>query len=219
MSDTPEDPLPVSAGQPGSAARARDPGRPASRAEATGRTPARHRIGIRELRQHASVYVDLAEKGYTVDITNRGRLVAQLVPVREPGSPLERLIAAGIVKLALTEPESAALAHWLAERAGQPLVSSALYRAEVPRAVWQAEPGALPRSYKVIKRIARVALSADVLDNSATLPPQELSPAQAIHLASALAMKRDLTAFVSYDQSLLAAARNAGLPVASPGAP
>ena len=44
------------------------------------------------------MYVDLAEKGYTVDITNRGRLVAQLVPVREPGSPLERLIAAGIIE-------------------------------------------------------------------------------------------------------------------------
>jgi prevent-host-death family protein len=109
MSNTPEDPFPVSAwprepGQPGQAdpegrtVRARDPGRPASRAEATERAPARHRIGIRELRQHASVYVDLAEKGYTVDITNRGRLVAQLVPVREPGSPLERLIAAGIVE-------------------------------------------------------------------------------------------------------------------------
>ena len=98
MSDTPEserDPLPVSAGQ--RAPRNQEPGRPASRAEATGRTSGRHRIGIRELRQHASVYVDLAEKGYTVDITNRGRLVAQLVPVREPGSPLERLIAAGII--------------------------------------------------------------------------------------------------------------------------
>ena len=33
-----------------------------------------------------------------MDITNRGRLVAQLVPVREPGSPLERLIAAGIIE-------------------------------------------------------------------------------------------------------------------------
>ncbi len=100
MSDTPEgerDPLPVTAGS-GAAARAREPGRPAPRAEATERTPARHRIGIRELRQHASVYVDLAEKGYTVDITNRGRLVAQLIPVREPGSPLERLIAAGIIE-------------------------------------------------------------------------------------------------------------------------
>jgi len=82
----------------GNAARDRGPGRPAPRAEATGRAPARHRIGIRELRQEASVYVNLAEKGYTVDITNRGRLVAQLVPVREPGSPLERLIAAGIVE-------------------------------------------------------------------------------------------------------------------------
>jgi len=108
MSDTPEGPrdsLPVSAtphamgrGSEGQAAPARDPGRPASRAEATERASARHRIGIRELRQHASVYVDLAEKGYTVDITNRGRLVAQLVPVREPGSPLERLIAAGIIE-------------------------------------------------------------------------------------------------------------------------
>jgi len=107
MSDTPEgkrDPLPASRGRrargadAGNLAAARGPGRPAPRAEATGRTPARHRIGIRELRQEASVYVNLAEKGYTVDITNRGRLVAQLVPVREPGSPLERLIAAGIVE-------------------------------------------------------------------------------------------------------------------------
>ena len=126
MSDT-LDPLPVSAGQPtedrgtkdrgtkdrgaedrgaegrgaeGRLSRTREPGRPASRVEATERSSARHRIGIRELRQHASVYVDLAEKGYTVDITNRGRLVAQLVPVREPGSPLERLIAAGIIEAA-----------------------------------------------------------------------------------------------------------------------
>jgi prevent-host-death family protein len=60
-------------------------------------TEAAKRIGVRELRQHASLYVDLAEKGYTVDITNRGRLVARLVPVAEPESPLERLFAAGIL--------------------------------------------------------------------------------------------------------------------------
>ena len=103
MSDTPDDerdPLPVNPGRRagGRGARTREPGRPASRAEPTERIPARRRIGIRELRQHASVYVDLAEKGYTVDITNRGRLVAQLVPVFEPGSPLERLIAAGVIE-------------------------------------------------------------------------------------------------------------------------
>jgi predicted nucleic acid-binding protein len=129
------------------------------------------------------------------------------------------LDSSALVKLALTEPESAALSRWLAERAGQPLVSSALHRAEVPRAVWRAEPGALPRSYRLIRRIAQVTLSADVLDNSATLPPQALCPAHAIHLASALALKRDLTAFVAYDEALLAAARDAGLPVAAPGLP
>jgi predicted nucleic acid-binding protein len=129
------------------------------------------------------------------------------------------LDSSALVRLALTEPESATLAHWLAERSGQPLVSSALHRAELPRAVWQAEPGALPRGYKLLKRIARITLSAGVLDDAATLPPQELSTAQAIHLASALAVKRDLTAFVSYDRRLLAAARDAGLPVTSPGLP
>jgi len=144
MSDTPEgerdqrDPLPVSAGprspdsprSPGSgagsrdtegrAARSREPGRPASRAVATERTLARHRIGIRELRQHASVYVDLAEKGYTVDITNRGRLVAQLVPVREPGSPLERLIAAGIIEPAEEPGGVGDIEPYPAQAAGRP---------------------------------------------------------------------------------------------------
>ena len=126
------------------------------------------------------------------------------------------LHSSALVKLALTEPESAALARWLAERADQPLVSSVLHRAEVPRAVWRAEPGALPRSYRVLKRVARVALTADVLDTSATLPPQALGAAHAIHLASALALRRDLTAFVAYDERLLAAAAEAGLTVIAP---
>jgi uncharacterized protein len=126
------------------------------------------------------------------------------------------LDSSALVKLALSEPESAALARWLAERADQPLVSSTLHRSEVPRAVWIAEPGALPRSYRVIRRIARVALTQEVLDISATVPPKTLRFVHAIHLASALALKRDLVAFVAYDEHLLDAAKEAGLPVASP---
>lgn len=42
--------------------------------------------------------MDLVEKGETVDITNRGRLVARLVPAQDVESPLERLIAAGILR-------------------------------------------------------------------------------------------------------------------------
>ncbi|GAA5171329.1 type II toxin-antitoxin system Phd/YefM family antitoxin [Pseudonocardia eucalypti] len=55
-------------------------------------------IGIRELRQHASRYVALAEAGQRVPVTVRGRLVAYLVPAEEPTSMFERLKAAGQVR-------------------------------------------------------------------------------------------------------------------------
>ena len=126
------------------------------------------------------------------------------------------LDSSALVKLALSEPESAALTSYLATRPGQDLVSSTLHRAEVLRAIWRSEPGALPRAQRMIRRVSLVSLSHDLLDNAATLPPGDLSTTAAIHLASALALKRDLTAFVCYDKQLLDAAESAGLPVASP---
>jgi len=53
--------------------------------------------GIRELRQRASELLRLVEQGETVEITDRGRPVARLVPVPE-GSPLERLRLAGDIE-------------------------------------------------------------------------------------------------------------------------
>jgi uncharacterized protein len=126
------------------------------------------------------------------------------------------LDSSALVKLALNEPETSALTSFIAARADQALVSSSLHRAEVLRAIWRAEPGALPRAQRMIRRVSLVTLSHDLLDNAATLPPGELSTTAAIHLASALALKRDLTAFVCYDKQLLAAAESAGLPVVSP---
>jgi hypothetical protein len=126
------------------------------------------------------------------------------------------LDSSALVKLAVAEPESAALNQYLAERAGQALVSSSVHRAEVLRAIWRAEPGALPRAQRLIRRIAIVTLSHELLDNAGTVPPDSLPTTAAIHLASALAIKRDLTAFVCYDGPLAEAAAAAGLPVASP---
>ena len=126
------------------------------------------------------------------------------------------LDSSALVKLAVNEPETTALTSFIATRADQALVSSSLHRAEVLRAIWRAEPGALPRAQRMIRRVSLVTLSHDLLDNAATLPPGELSTTAAIHLASALALKRDLTAFVCYDKQLLDAAESAGLPVASP---
>ena len=53
------------------------------------------RIGVRELRQHASRYLDLVKAGETVEVTERGELVALLVPPQRADSPRDRLIAAG----------------------------------------------------------------------------------------------------------------------------
>jgi prevent-host-death family protein len=52
------------------------------------------RIGVRELRQHASRWLARVAAGETFEITERGRLVARLSPARE-APPRDRLIAAG----------------------------------------------------------------------------------------------------------------------------
>ena len=53
------------------------------------------RIGVRELRQHASRYLDRVKSGETVEVTVRGRLVALLVPPGPARNARERLIADG----------------------------------------------------------------------------------------------------------------------------
>ena len=52
-------------------------------------------IGIRELRQHASRYVRMARGGRRIAVTDRGTLVAYLVPPEEPTTARARLEAAG----------------------------------------------------------------------------------------------------------------------------
>jgi prevent-host-death family protein len=39
------------------------------------------RIGVRELRQHASRYLERVAQGETLEVTDRGRPLARLVPI------------------------------------------------------------------------------------------------------------------------------------------
>ncbi|MBN9096963.1 MULTISPECIES: type II toxin-antitoxin system prevent-host-death family antitoxin [unclassified Pseudonocardia] len=55
-------------------------------------------IGIRELRQHASRYVAMAKAGQRIPVTDRGELVAYLVPAEEPRSVYQQMVAAGQVR-------------------------------------------------------------------------------------------------------------------------
>lgn len=53
------------------------------------------RIGVRELRQNASRYLDRVKAGETVEVTERGQLVALLVPPDPSRGARERLISDG----------------------------------------------------------------------------------------------------------------------------
>ena len=52
-------------------------------------------VGVRELRQNLSVYLRRVEAGEALEVTDRGRPVAMLVPLRKPSTVVERLVAAG----------------------------------------------------------------------------------------------------------------------------
>lgn len=54
-------------------------------------------VGVRELRQRASELLRRVERGEVIEITDRGRPVAQLSPP-PVGSPLEQLRASGDVE-------------------------------------------------------------------------------------------------------------------------
>ena len=54
-------------------------------------------VGVRELRQNLSVHLRRIARGETLEVTDRGRVVAMLAPVRHESSALERLTAAGLV--------------------------------------------------------------------------------------------------------------------------
>ena len=52
-------------------------------------------VGVRELRQNLSVYLEQVATGTTFRVTDRGREVALLVPIPAAATTAERLIAAG----------------------------------------------------------------------------------------------------------------------------
>ena len=52
-------------------------------------------IGVRELRQNLSVYLDRVKEGETMRVTEHGRVVALLTPLPKAVDVLERLVAEG----------------------------------------------------------------------------------------------------------------------------
>jgi uncharacterized protein len=124
------------------------------------------------------------------------------------------LDSSAIVKLAIREPESTALRRYLRRR--RPLVASALARTEVLRALLPAGDEAVARGRSVLERLDLVRVTDRVLNAAALLRPPELRSLDAIHLATAQQLGHDLTALVTYDDRMVAAARRLGCRIVQP---
>jgi hypothetical protein len=126
------------------------------------------------------------------------------------------LDSSALVKLVVTEPESRALMERLRRWPGR--VSSALALTELPRALRRAGFGAVVRrrAREVLARIALVDVDRRILSAAAALEPRTLRTLDAIHLATALTVREDLDAIVTYDRRLRAAAERAHLEVVAP---
>lgn len=80
------------------------------------------RIGVRELRQHASKWLQQVQQGESFEITDRGRPVALLVPPTD--DPFERMIAEGRIRPA--QGDFLSLGPPLPAEPGKPTLSQIL---------------------------------------------------------------------------------------------
>jgi predicted nucleic acid-binding protein len=124
------------------------------------------------------------------------------------------LDSSAVVKLAVREPESAALRRYLRRR--RPLVSSALARTEVLRALRPAGADALARGQEVLRRLDLVRVNDQLLSAAGILQPAELRSLDALHLATARDLGSDVKAVVTYDARMATAGTALGLRIVQP---
>jgi len=118
------------------------------------------------------------------------------------------------VKLVIREPESRALRAFLRRHPGGS--TCALARVEVVRAVRKQGALAIGRARELVDRLDVLRIDDALLDAASLLPVDELRSLDALHLAAAQRLGRDLAFVVSYDERMLGAAKALGISVASP---
>lgn len=131
------------------------------------------------------------------------------------------LDTSALTKLLVVEAETPDLRSWLLEQRDlgeDHAVTSALGRVELVRAVARlGEPGLHERALYLLDGMDILPLTDAVITLAESIGPARLRSLDAIHLASAAQIRRELTAFVTYDHRLLEGCRAVGLNTASPG--
>ena len=134
-----------------------------------------------------------------------------------------------LLKLIREDAHSEALGAFIDAQPATRWFSSEIAKAELARTVRRVnhdDRGRLvdgPRlraelSYadRIWERLDLIAVSTRLLDDAGAIEQPFLRTLDAIHLAAALSLRASLSAFVTYDKRLAAAAQEAGLPVLSP---
>jgi uncharacterized protein len=134
-----------------------------------------------------------------------------------------------LLKLIREDAQSEALGAFIDTRPATRWLSSEIARTELARTVRRVNHddrgrpldesrlrAELSFAGRIWERLDLIAVSTRVLEEAAAIEQPFLRTLDAIHLAAALSMRSSLSAFVTYDKRLAAAAQEAGLPVLSP---
>ena len=122
--------------------------------------------------------------------------------------------SSAIIKLIKVEKESAALVKKLPRS----IITSRIARVEVARTIAQHEPDLLDLAYDVLSDIQMIAVEDSIISIAENLPVfTQLRSLDAIHVASATAMKSIVQGIITYDKQMGEAASALGFAVSSPG--
>jgi uncharacterized protein len=125
------------------------------------------------------------------------------------------LDTSALAKLVRPEIETPTLRRWLARKRW---IVSDLHRTELRRTALRAGGLALARAERILAESDVIRIDADVFDLAGRMEPARLRSLDALHLAAAMSLGPDLSGIVAYDERLMGAASDAGIPTASPGA-
>jgi len=126
------------------------------------------------------------------------------------------LDSSAIVKLAVLERESAALAAWRAQLApDDELMTCELAVAEVVRAVRRVD-GDVEVALAHLDALEQVVMDRDLMLTAGQIHPPGIRTLDAIHLAAAIAAGEELGGLITYDTRMADAARDLGLLVVAP---
>jgi uncharacterized protein len=132
-----------------------------------------------------------------------------------------------LMKLVHPEPETRGLRDYLRGHMRQPKFTSTVSLAELPRAIRRAnhDESGQPNEFleaereqaqRLLGTLRMIDVSRAVLADAGDADGPFLRTLDAVHLVAASRLRGSLSAFLTYDKRLVAAAHEAGLPVLSP---